>query len=691
MVGVCGASSCHFAFDVRRQRKASGDGFDWKLCKFVPHDALCGKLRAPTAGAEPAKKPRVVKRKERRCAYSSADLGRFLLEHQQTSKTSFTLATAKALLAPVVWMVSTNELAQRASAAATELMQGTPAYNHKMLPWLIDALKALGYHAGLVELTATEMDAILLARAKHDHHQAQKKFPKSKRSDFDASAVVEGKAVVAKAVPGSRFYGGWYAFCPTAKKMLEAGVLRKLFQADFCGAKGRGKGSFGVLMAGDAGSHHVFVGATHSIINESELAWDGLIKPAKEFLGSLIDGADVGIVADADKGGAASIAKVCPQSKKLVCMVHRGETAAKGDTEGASLRYKACVLATTDEMQRRALGKLTPKGLAFVNKLPFGVQFMLQNPGIFYGKPTSKQVESANWALMEMRRCATPGAALKTFLEYGEEQYLKHSAEAVATRTHTTAAVILELAKLEADAPVLCSRLVWVNEFAGKGRVYSRLKTGLYFDVNLGAAAVTCSCGVPRVNTKLCAHIAFGCGKFRRSLEECVFIDDTAVRFRQQYAAGGTWPVPHFDVDEEDLPENHLAMPLANPAPRGRPKTLRGKRGINAAVKEAAKRMRLQTKTTILDLTVSDDDDEQDDDDAFIDDDRGDDEEESDEEGSDDDEAEEGDSEAEEGDSEAEEDGDDDDDAAEVTHPRGPSWDPRGHAWAARRTPSRAV
>jgi hypothetical protein len=159
------------------------------------------------------------------------------------------------------------------------------------------------------------------------------------------------------------------------------------------------------------------------------------------------------------------------------------------------------------------------------------------------------------------------------------------------------------------------------------------------------------------------------------------------VRFRQQYAAGGTWLVPHFDVDEEDLPENHLA----NPAPRGRPKTLRGKRGINAAVKEAAKRMRLQTKTTILDLTVSDDDDEQDDDDAFIDDDRGDDEEESDEEGSDDDEAEEGDSEAEEGDSEAEEDGDDDDDAAEVTHPRGPSCHPRGHAWAARRTPSRAV
>jgi hypothetical protein len=71
MVGVCGASSCHFAFDVRRQRKASGDGFEWKLCKFVPHDALCGKLRAPTAGAEPAKKPRVVKRKERRCAHTS--------------------------------------------------------------------------------------------------------------------------------------------------------------------------------------------------------------------------------------------------------------------------------------------------------------------------------------------------------------------------------------------------------------------------------------------------------------------------------------------------------------------------------------------------------------------------------------------------------------------------------------------
>ncbi|KAJ1450561.1 hypothetical protein M885DRAFT_500003 [Pelagophyceae sp. CCMP2097] len=96
----------------------------------------------------------------------------------------------------------------------------------------------------------------------------------------------------------------------------------------------------------------------------------------------------------------------------------------------------------------------------------------------------------------------------------------------------------------EADAPVLCSRLVWVNEFAGKGRVYSRLMTGLYYDVNLGAAAVTCSCGVPRVNMKLCAHIAFGCSKFRRSLVECVFIDDTAVRFRQQYAAGGTWPVP---------------------------------------------------------------------------------------------------------------------------------------------------
>ncbi|KAJ1449607.1 hypothetical protein M885DRAFT_572459 [Pelagophyceae sp. CCMP2097] len=336
--------------------------------------------------------------------------------------------------------------------------------------------------------------------------------------------------------------------------------------------------------------------------------------PRSKLLVALINAKGVGLVADADKGGEASIAKIRPLSDKLICIDHRGQTSAKGDTEGASLRYKACVLATTPEMQERALGKLTPKGLAFVKKLPLKVQFVLQTPG----------------ALMEMRRAATAGFAPKKLVEYGEEQYLKHAAEAAATRTYTPAAVILELAKLEADAPLQCTRIAT-----------------LHFDIDLGAAEVTCTCGVPFANTKPCAHIAFGCSKFCRSLGECVFAPDTTSMFRRQYAAGGTWPLPHFDVDEEDLPEC-LTMPLANPTPRGRPKSLRGKRGMNDAV----------TKTNILDLTVSDDDDD-DDDDASVNDESNEDEKESDGEKA---------ADADSKDEEAED--DDDNGAAEATLPR---------------------
>jgi hypothetical protein len=226
------------------------------------------------------------------------------------------------------------------------------------------------------------MDAIVLARAKHDHAQAQKEVAKADRPAFDAS-----KVVLEKAAPGALYYGGFGVIFPTALKMLSADKLLQLFSGDIAGYKGKAKGVIGLLAAVNANANVVFVGATHSVTMESEKVWDVMVNAAARFLGPYFNNPRCSLCADADKGGAASLAKNCPLSAKIVCSFHRGETIVKtcgihvdDGGRGAKEHYRDVVLATTQNAQLRALGKLSVKERAFVDKMPLKNQCIRAPP-----------------------------------------------------------------------------------------------------------------------------------------------------------------------------------------------------------------------------------------------------------------------------------------------------------------------
>jgi len=207
LTGVCASPTCGFVFDVKRQNAAvDGGSGKWKLVKAVLHDHACGRLRTTSIAADAnAPAASAKSRKDNaRCAYGAGVLARVVVAANSSSKTSFKPESVKLLITPYTRLVPTKDLVNRVSIQATEMMQGTAEYNHKLLPVYIEALKGLGYEAGIVELTAAEMDAIVLARAKHDHAQAQKEVAKADRPAFDAS-----KVVLEKAAPGALYYGGF--------------------------------------------------------------------------------------------------------------------------------------------------------------------------------------------------------------------------------------------------------------------------------------------------------------------------------------------------------------------------------------------------------------------------------------------------------------------------------------------------
>ncbi|KAJ1451010.1 hypothetical protein M885DRAFT_570501 [Pelagophyceae sp. CCMP2097] len=86
------------------------------------------------------------------------------------------------------------------------------------------------------------------------------------------------------------------------------------------------------------------------------------------------------------------------------------------------------------------------------------------------------------------------------------------------------------------------------------------------------------------------------------------------VFFRAQYAAAGPFELPNPGIfDEADLPENSLRMPLVNPAPRGRPRSKRGRQRsdfVKAYVRKCKQKGR-PAKAPTIEGVESDDDSEE--------------------------------------------------------------------------------
>ena len=375
--------------------------------------------------------------------------------------------------------------------------------------------------------------------------------------------------------------------------MLQAGLIIKLFFADFCHAQNLGKGSYGFIFGQDANRHTIVVAGMHTIMPESTESWKDLLEPSREFYGAeLLDTAEVIHISDADKGAARCYLELLLHAFPFICSQHRGETMGGKFGKGAKMMYLNFAKATSQQEQDKALNVMPRRMRSEVLNMPRSAQCLLSHPGKMHGVSTSNVVESGNKAAKEIRCCPDPFYALVRFVEYSQEKFEEHKAAAFAARTTATPRVIQDLAIAEAQSNGF-SRSVWVNERLKSGRVYTGDgAVNFHATINGGDHPVSCSCGVPEVNRKVCAHAIYIAKAAGLQLQSLVFPEDTVVRWKQQYAAAGVIPVPLLSsLIIPDTPR--LKQPLAVPRLRGAPRKKRGK-GRSDAVAEYAKKMRAE-------------------------------------------------------------------------------------------------
>jgi hypothetical protein len=427
----------------------------------------------------------------------------------------------------------------------------------------------------------------------------------------------------------------------------------RLYAADFCAARGTASGTYGVIVGHDANGQVVPVTVSHNLLNECRESWVDLLEPSVEYYGrELVDTDTTVWCSDGDKGAKAALEATMEHSRQHICREHRGETAAKRFRNNAKYLFTNFADSTTQAEQDAALRKIdeVPGMRAWVDQLPRLNQCRLQNAGLLHGRNTSNQVESQNWAMMEVRRCSDPFYGLQRIIERGEEMYIEHAALAAAPLTHVVPTVRVELEKLEQESRRKVMRVVWTNRGEGVARVYRVGEASAYYTVCIGDGEVSCTCGVPFVDRKMCVDLVAVLKQHRtRGILECVFPEDTARRHKEQYNAGGKWNSP--DLHEVASERTGMLMPLSGPMRRGAPKKKRPHGRRDALAKAYGKALRKEgtKKQTLATFPLADEDKEDEDDEDF------------DADVDDDDDEEEEDDEFEEEEEEEEEDDDDDD------------------------------
>jgi hypothetical protein len=221
VVGICSQPQCKFYFEIRRHEDQD-DAAEWSLAGFHVHDPLCGVLSAGGRNDDAAAAA-TVKRKPRRTAYSAKQLARAVVKSITSLKATVSPAQIAAVLATIVRATPTPDLKERVCDEVLNILRGFPDDNFKILGPYLAELRKLGWHADYYQFDAGRMDELILERAKADHKQAMKDLPASKRTSFDKDALV-----LPEAVQGRMYYAGWFAFSPTAQKMLKANELIKV-------------------------------------------------------------------------------------------------------------------------------------------------------------------------------------------------------------------------------------------------------------------------------------------------------------------------------------------------------------------------------------------------------------------------------------------------------------------------------
>jgi len=218
VVGICSQPQCKFYFEIRRHEHQD-DAAEWTLAGFHVHDPLCGVLTAGGRNDDAA----TVKRKPRRTAYSAKQLAIAVVKSITSLKATVSPAQIATVLATIVRATPTPDLKERVCDEVLNILRGFPDDNFKILGPYLAELRKLGWHADYYQFDADRMDELTLDRAKADHKQEMKDLPASKRTRFDKDALQ-----LPEAVQGHNYYAGWFAFTPTAMKMLAAGELIKV-------------------------------------------------------------------------------------------------------------------------------------------------------------------------------------------------------------------------------------------------------------------------------------------------------------------------------------------------------------------------------------------------------------------------------------------------------------------------------
>ena len=409
-------------------------------------------------------------------------------------------------------------------------------------------------------MTASEMEAAMLASGKADHDASEKKKLLADRVPFDQVAYMDSFPELLPHSEGEPrdevAYLLGFSFTPKTALAAPTMFFNPLFFGDHGHLKGKWKGVIGVVGKLDGAGHWVPTTFHYRLANEDAASWGALLEQSKRADPSF-DTVPARIITDGDKGLIAAHLKYMSAGGRFLCSRHRRENILKNVRPGG-----AATVAIYDQLVRKptrahpALKRqLSAEGKNYLGKVPDHEQYMAEAEHM-HGQSTSNAAESMMAANASVR-LQSPLVALRQHVGDSMARYNRAAAEMVHEHKKGTVVPprVAAAVKPAQDAAHRYTAVTLSNANKTRGTVGSATTPGGFYNCNL--VTLTCDCGQPEVTGLLCVHLFALATKGGHNWVDFLPVANTMYGWRMQYAA------TVIDRALEEQPEGGAAAIIA--------------------------------------------------------------------------------------------------------------------------------
>ena len=467
----------------------------------------------------------------------------------------------RAALAPPTTTSTVPSPAHRSHTLGCRVRAGPSSYAYSRgeataIAVFAEALRAQGHACHVLAMTASEMEAGMLASGRADHAASEKRKLPVDRVPFNADEYMarfpellphgdlpEGERypegydhplVNGEAAVEATYLLGWY-FTPKPTLDAPAMFFHPLFFGDFSHLKGKWRGVLGAVGKLDAAHHWVPITAHQRFANEDAAAWGDLLQQSKRADPSF-DTEFARIITDGDKGLNAAHMQHMSSAGKFSCSRHRRENILRmvkpGGAETVTIFDK---LVRAPKREHAALKRqLSAKAKDYLGTMPDDEQYMAEAEHM-HGESTSNAAESMMAANLPCR-WLQPLLAMRQYVEDCKGRFTRASSEMVSEHKKGTLVPprVAEAVKPAQDAAHKYTAVTITNATKTRGTVGSATTPGAFYNCCL--VTLFCDCGRPAITSLPCVHHFALCIKAGQNWIDFLKVPDTMYGWRMQFA-----------------------------------------------------------------------------------------------------------------------------------------------------------